>query len=216
MLAPSAWIYTNKILLVDYERPDLFAICLSSFFRNWLYAFSVRSLGADTNTLTLSIRESVSTFPLPKGNVSNAGLSAAILFQEKMVAWSEENECGVTDTLNAVNTPTCADPAINELRHLLASIDAEVAATYGWDDLKIDYDFREFKGGSASDTWRWAPTDDVTAELLNRLTILNRERFETNSIVSSNTATGKSAKRGRRKKSASAAVIGGLFDEDGQ
>jgi hypothetical protein len=216
MLAPSAWIYTNKILLVDAERPDLFAICLSSFFRNWLYAFSVRSLGADTNTLTLSIRESVSTFPLPKRSVSSAGLNAAMLFQEKMVAWSTDNECGLTDTLNAVNTPTCADPAINELRHLLASIDAEVAATYGWDDLKIAYDFREFKGGSANDPWRWAPTDDVIAELLVRLTTLNRERFETNSVASGNVATVTSTRRGRRKKSAPAAVLGGLFDEEGQ
>lgn len=212
MLASSDWIFTNKILLVGAERDDLFAICLSSFFRSWLYAFSVRSLGADTNTLTLSIRESVSTFALPIECVSNVGRSAAILFQETIVGWCAENECGLTDALNAVNTPNRADPAIIELRQLMATIDAEVAHAYGWDDIEISYDFREFKGRSANDPWRWAPSEDVITELLIRLATLNRKRFEAAANSSNGASTVMMPKRGRRAKVAPAGALGGLFD----
>lgn len=177
MLAPSDWIYTNKVLLIGYERADIFAVCLSSLFRNWLYAFSVRSLGADTNTLTLSIRESVSTFSLPNETVSETGCQSAIRFQEVAVAWSATHGCGLTDALNAVNTPSCDDPVINELRQLIASIDTEVVLAYGWADLGIAYGFHEFSGGSVNDPWRWALSDDTNNEILRRLTSLNRERY---------------------------------------
>lgn len=45
MLAPTDWIYTNKVLLIGAEREDLFAICISSFFRSWLEAYSGGNLG---------------------------------------------------------------------------------------------------------------------------------------------------------------------------
>lgn len=212
LMAPAEWIYTNKILLIDADRDDLFVICLSSFFRNWLYAFSVRSLGADTNTLTLSIREAVSTFALPNEMVSLAGQEHATRFQGVLVAWSDQNQCGLTDALNAVNTPGCNDPAICELRQIMAAIDAGVAQAYGWDDLDISYDFREFSGGSARDSWRWALSEDVTTELMHRLTELNRQRFEELSKMPANAP--RPVKRGRRSKAASSVDLDDLFAGD--
>ncbi|MGK0417281.1 MAG: hypothetical protein ACJAST_002374 [Halopseudomonas sp.] len=212
MLAPSDWIYTNKILLIGAERDDLFVICLSALFRNWLYAFSVRSLGADTNTLTLSIRESVSTFALPNESVSNRGCAMATRFQEVAVSWSVDHECGLTDTLNALNTPSCNDPSIIELRQIMASIDSEVALAYGWDDLDITYDFRDFSGGSANDTWRWALSEDITAELIRRLTELNKQRFE--KFSQAQDAEPGQAKRRRRSKVARPLPQEDLFSGD--
>ncbi|WP_203230046.1 Eco57I restriction-modification methylase domain-containing protein [Azotobacter chroococcum] len=212
MMAPSEWLYTNQVLLIEENRVDLFAICLSSFFRNWLYGFSVRSLGADTNTLRLSIREAVSTFALPNEMVSIAGRDHAAHFQDVLVAWSDENQCGLTDALNAVNTPSCNDPAVCELRQVLAAIDAEVALAYGWDDLDISYDFQEFSGGSARDSWRWALSKDVTTELMHRLTELNRQRFEELSLMPANAR--RPAKRGRRSKAASSVHLDDLFAGD--
>ena len=209
MMAATDWIYTNKILLIGADRDDLFIVCLSSFFRNWLYAFSVRSLGADTNTLTLSIREAVSTFTLPNETVSNFGRSYATRFQDVAVAWSAEHGCGLTDALNAVNTPSCNDQAIIELRQLMASIDTEVALAYDWNDLDITYDFREFSGGSARDPWRWALSEEVTAELMRRLTELNRQRFEELSLAEATAP--RPAKRGRRSKAAPPSPINDLF-----
>lgn len=209
LMAQTEWIYTNKILLIGADRNDLFVICLSSFFRNWLYAFSVRSLGADTNTLTLSIREAVSTFALPSETVSNIGRNNAARFQDILVAWSEKNRCGLTDALNAVNTPSCNDPDICELRQIMAAIDVEVALAYGWNDLDISYDFLAFSGGSPRDPWRWALSEDLTTELMHRLTELNRQRFEDLSLTSANEAS--PVKRGSRSKVASDQSVTDLF-----
>lgn len=137
-----------------------------------------RFVERDIRKVTLSIRESVSTFALPNEAVSNSGCAMATRFHEVVVAWSAEHECCLTDTLNAVNTPSCNDPSIIELCQLIASIDTAVALAYGWNDLDTTYDFRFFSGGSVNDPWRWALSEEVTAELMLRLTELNRQRFK--------------------------------------
>ena len=43
--APTEWIYTNKIVLVEEAHENVHAICLSSMFQIWLRNYSVRSLG---------------------------------------------------------------------------------------------------------------------------------------------------------------------------
>lgn len=196
VLAPSDWIYTNKVLLIGLERPDLYPICLSSLFRSWVYTYSVRSLGADTNTLTISIREAVSTFPLPANNVSQAGEGAATQFNRLAVEFSAAHGCGLTDVMNAIHSPDNTDATIAELRRLLSVIDTEVAAAYCWNDVDVTYDFREFEGGSANDKWRWALSADATATLLDRLVGLNRERFE----AAANANGGRRTSSGTRRR----------------
>lgn len=208
MLADSTWIYTNQVLLVATEREDMFSICLSSFFRAWLEHFCGGGLGV---TLRLSISESVAKYPVPSCEVSQAGIDAAKRFNDLAVAFSAANECGLTDVMNAIHTPSVADTTVVELRQLLADIDTEVVAAYEWDDIEITYDFREL-GGSVNDPWRWALSEDVTADLLERLAVLNRERFEA-AASSSGASTGTKSKRGRRSKAGSTAIVDGLFDE---
>lgn len=210
MLADSAWIYTNQVLLVSTEREDMFSICLSSFFRTWLERFCGGGLGV---TLRLSITESVAKYPVPSNEVSRAGIDAAKRFNDLAVEISAAHECGLTDVMNAIHTPGEEDATIVELRQLLVVIDNEVTAAYGWDALDIVYDFREIDGGSANDPWRWSLSSDLTADLLGRLTALNRERFEAASSSSSGAPTATKSKRGRRPKAASSATLDGLFGE---
>lgn len=174
MLARTDWIYTNNVLLIEITREDTFAICLSGFFRGWLTALSGGSYG---DRLTLSITESVSTFPLPERIVDPQGIDDAVRFNKLAVEFSASHDCGLTNVMNAVNSPNNSEQKIVELRRLLASIDAEVATAYGWNDLDMSYDFRVFGGGSINDPWRWALSDDIAAEILRRLIFLNKERY---------------------------------------
>jgi hypothetical protein len=176
MLAPSAWIYTNKVLLIGMVRDDIYAISLSTGFRAWLEKFSGGNLG---ETLSLSISESVAKYPVPERSVASAGV--------------------LTDVMNAIHSPNDSDATIVELRRLLSSIDAEVAAAYGWSDVDVTYDFRDFDGGSANDKWRWALSADATATLLDRLVTLNRERFE---AAANTNGGGRASSRTRRRASA--------------
>ncbi len=208
MLADSGWLYTNQVLLVANERPDMFPICLSAMFRTWLERYCGGGLGV---TLRLSISESVATFPLPVKRVARSGIEAAARFNALAVKFSIAHECGLTEVMNAMNAPSAADPMIVELRRLVAAIDEEVAAAYGWNDVEIAYDFRESREGSKNDAWRWALPDAVTAELLSRLVALNRERFEAESAPFGAAGAVMSTKGERRAKAAAAPVVGGLF-----
>jgi hypothetical protein len=209
MLAPSDWLYTNKVLLIGMERDDLYAISLSTGFRAWLERFSGGNLG---ETLSLSISESVAKYPVPSGEVPQAAINAAKRFNDLAVAFSAENECGLTDVMNAIHSPSVEDTTIVELRQLLADIDTEVVSAYGWDDLEINYDFRELGGGSGNDLWRWSLSQEANADLIERLTLLNRERFEA-AASSSGASTATKSKRGRRPKAAPSVILDGLFGE---
>lgn len=197
MLADSGWLYTNQVLLIGNERADMLSICLSATFRSWLERFCGGGMGA---TLRLSISESVAKFPVPSNAVSNAGVAAATRFNSLAVAYSAEHECGLTEVLNIINTPNAGDDAIVELRRLMAAIDIEVVAAYGWDDIEIGYDFREFKGGSVNDPWRWAAPNEVTTELLHRLTTLNHERVQEGASAGGAATAVTISQRGRRAK----------------
>jgi hypothetical protein len=179
MLAPSGWIYTNKVLLIGMERDDLYAISLSTGFRAWLEKFSGGNLG---ETLSLSISESVAKYPTPEQSVATAGMDAATQFNRLAIEFSATHGGGLTDVMNAIHSPDNADTTIVELRRLLSVIDVEVAAAYDWNDVDVAYDFREFGGGSTNDKWRWALSPEVTSVLLNRLVALNHERFEAAAI----------------------------------
>jgi hypothetical protein len=197
MLAPSGWIYTNKVLLIGMERDDLYAISLSTGFRTWLDRFRGGNLG---ETPSLSISESVAKYPVPEQSVATAGVEAATQFNRLAVEFSAAHSCGLTDVMNAIHWPDNADATIAELRRLLSVIDAEVAAAYGWNDVEVAYDFREFGGGSTNDKWRWALSANATSTLLEKLVALNRERFEAAS--SNSNGGGRTSSRTRRSTSA--------------
>lgn len=196
MLAPSDWIYTNKVLLIGMERDDLYAISLSTGFRAWLEKFSGGNLG---ETLSLSISESVAKYPVPEQSVATAGVEAATQFNRLAVEFSAANGCGLTDVMNAIHSPDNADATIAELRRLLPVIDVEVASAYGWNDVEVAYDFRAFDGGSANDKWRWALSADATSTLLDRLVALNRDCIE---VAANANGGGRTSPRTRRRVSA--------------
>lgn len=206
MLAPSGWIYTNKVLLIGMERDDLYAISLSTGFRAWLEKFSGGNLG---ETLSLSISESVAKYPVSEQRVATDGVEAATQFNRLAVEFSAAHGGGLTDVMNAIHSPENANATIVELRRLLSVIDAKVAATYGWDDVEVTYDFREFDGGSANDKWRWALSADVTATLLDRLVVFNRERFK---AATSANSGGRATSRARRRVSSEQAQPSLDFD----
>ena len=175
MLAPSEWIYTNKVILIGIDRGDELAITLSSFFRFWLDKFSGGRL---EGRLSLSISESIAKFPLPDGSVSVAGILAAQAFNTMAVQWSQDNTAGLTDMMNAIHSPDTNDHRITELRLRLNEIDVAVAVAFGWSDLDLSYDFIEQDADAARDKWRFQVSERMRANVLTRLVNLNRERSE--------------------------------------
>jgi hypothetical protein len=175
MLAPSNWIYTNKVALIGLTRQDLFAICLSSFFRSWIETFSG---GALRGWLTLSISESIVKFPLPKKVLAPAAIKAADQFNQELVGWCKDNGCGLTEAINAIYSPERSDATLNSLRTKLSLIDAAAANAFDWDDLDLTNEFREAPKMAGRPPWRYAVSEKTQRELMVRLLQLNRERYE--------------------------------------
>lgn len=175
MLAPSLWIYTNQVVLIEIDRGDEFAICLSSFFRSWLNEYSGGRL---EGRLRLSISESIAKFPLPEAAVSAAGVRTAQEFNDLAVQWSRDNNAGMTDVMNAIHSPDNSGPQVEELRRSFQEIDAAVTAAYGWDDLDLSYSFYEQDARASKDRWRFQISEAVREEILTRLLDLNRQRSE--------------------------------------
>jgi len=212
ILATSDAIYTNNVVLLEFSRPDALCICLSTAFRSWLAHFSGASYG---EIVKVSISGAIETFPAPTTHVSELGVIAAESFNSLSIELSKERNCGVTEVINAVNTPSENGLEVAELRRLMAVIDVEVVTAYGWSNANIHYDFREFSG-SANDSWRWALSEDVTVDFLGLLTTLNRERFESNERNADDSLVLNKPKRGRRENVPPAVAIRGLFDEVGE
>jgi len=191
LIATTAWIYTNKVAQISWNRPDLYAICLSSVFRDWLYYLSIRSLGADANTLQLSVSEAMLTFPLPAEEVSMKGISAAASFDHHARAWCRAETRGLTDLMNQVHSRECSDQRIAHIRTLLNTVDSEVVRAYDW--LEIDTSAC-FRGSDTSSQERWRVSDDSSAAIKQRLLALNEAQFKVQTTV-------RSGGRGRGRRS---------------
>lgn len=213
VIAPTEWIYTNKVLLVEISRDDVHAVCLSSMFRTWLRSYSRRSLGADKSTVTLSIGEALATFPLPANEVSVRGVAAARSFQETLVSWSQRNNRGMTDAMNAVHSSEVADTQIVEMRELLVRIDCEVAGAYGWTGLNLAHGFHEEVDPEGATIIRYGLAASETEQLLAALIALNRSQYEASSLGTRTASRGNHAKRGHRSNNSS--VQRTLFDNAG-
>lgn len=212
VLAPTEWIYTNKVVLVEEANANVHPICLSSMFQIWLRNYSVRSLGGDNNTLTLSVSEALATFPFPTGQVPEDAISAARDFQDTLVSWSRRNSTGMTDAMNAVHSSASHDAEIAAMRDLLERIDAGVADAYGWSDLDLTHGFQDNSDDGDVNSSHHGLDEQTRALVLAKLIELNREFYEATGPVSSVGNERSKPARGRRR----APVDVGLLFEDSE
>jgi hypothetical protein len=85
---------------------------------------------------------------------------------------------GLTALYNRFHTPADREPDIDRLRDLQVQIDQAVARAYGWDDLDLGHDFHEVPYLPENDRVRFTVSEEARIEILDRLSQLNRERYE--------------------------------------
>jgi len=175
MLADSNSIFTNKVLLIENNNPGMYAICLSSLFCGWLIRFGGGKL---EGRFQLSISEAVMKYPLPGQKISRDGIQASEKFNRLSVEYSATHRCGLTDVMNAIHATNKEDSTIVEFRRLLAIVNTQVAAAYGWDDLDFEHDFHAVPYLPEGDCVRFTISEATRVEVLRRLSELNRQRYE--------------------------------------
>lgn len=178
VIAPTRWLYTNQVVLVEAVRQDVHAICLSSMFQAWLHNYSLGSLGDNKALMRLSISEALATFPLPARPVAEAGVGAARAFQEVLVSWSETHDGGMTDAMNAVHSRDVTDEGTRKLRRLMAEIDREVALAYEWEADDLAHDFHDELDAEGAPVVRHGLAPLARDRVLAALIELNRDCYQ--------------------------------------
>lgn len=203
VVAPTDWIYTNMVALVEATREDTHAICLSSMLQAWLRNYSVRSLGRDNKTMRLSISEALATFPLPDREADREAVEAAEEFQKVLVAWSRRNSAGMTDAMNALHSHNTTDTEILRMRELLERVDAGIASAYDWSGLDLSHGFREEQDSDGGTVVRYGLTGAARDQALAKLIALNRRRYEAAAHARNDTPKSQARKGGNRVRASS-------------
>ena len=175
MLADSSWIYTNQVAVIPCERPDTFAICLSSFFTEWVVARQGAKFGVGA-TLRLSIREAFHTYPLPDECVSEDGNFAAQEFGDLASGWCSRASKGLTGFANVLGDPDNVDLDIVEARALLNAIDQAVVKVYDLDGVWEGRGFYQAPYIAAPNNLAYAVAPDARERILERLVLLNQSQ----------------------------------------
>lgn len=189
----NTFIMSEKICVFASDDAALLGILLSSFHVAWMYKTSttMRSVG-----LSYTPSRVFETFPRPEASLLGPvrtvaeelhGLRAQVMKREGM---------GLTELYNHIHNPESVLPGVAELRGLHEALDKAAAAAYGWNNLDMSHDFREVGYLPDNDNVRHTIAEPVRLEVLKRLTLLNKARFEQEQAAAASAAkTGKQRTR---------------------
>jgi hypothetical protein len=197
---PSAWVYTNKVIVFPITRRDTHSVLASSAFDLWSRLHG-GSLGAGR---TMKIASVVRTFPLP---LSESDGQHGSLHQRALYSACDARGQAITGVLNAVHDPDEHSTVITEVRETLAALNGSVLRAYGWGDLDARMHFR-----TTSEGVRYSLSEDVERAVVVRLHELNKERYEAEVAAGLHAA----AKKAAPKKKAALAPPGAptLFEDE--
>lgn len=166
---------------VFHEKAVVFTRCDDSF---WAYLFSnlveawVRSRSSTLGYgINFSPSDAIETLPIPSRlseGLNEIAASSLLLFGQIFAA----RNIGLTETMNLFHDPNSNLTEIERLRTLRAEADREVLTCYGWDDFRLAHDFYEVPYLPENDRVRYTISEEARAELLQRLSDLNKRRRE--------------------------------------
>jgi hypothetical protein len=120
-------------------------------------------------------------------------------------------QIGLTKLYNRFHNPEDNHKDIIEMRSLHQKIDEEVALQYGWTDLNLEHGFYEEDYLPENDRIRFTISEEARHNVLDRLVLLNKERYAKEQL--SKPIKAKSKPSQKPKKTAQPTPQIGLFDE---
>ncbi len=191
------------VKVVALEGADGFALLNSTIHETWARSYS-STLGS---TLKYMSSDAFETFPFPLdlSGLEDIGSRCNAHRQGIMQARQE----GLTKLYNRFHDPEEAAEDIERLRELHVEMDRAVADAYGWGDLDLGHSFHETKQGI-----RFTISEEARREVLDRLLLLNHERYAEEVEQGLHN---KKAKKGKAKKRTKPKADGGtsLFSDLG-
>ena len=199
------WIHSHQLKLFAFNDFGHFAAMQSSINDNWARKYS-SSLG---ETLRYSTSDSFDTFPFPSDISRLEDIGERYYAHRQGIMQSRQE--GLTKTYNRIHNPEESEEDIARLRELHVEMDRAVADAYGWGDLDLGHGFHETKQGV-----RHTISEEARREVLDRLLLLNHERYEQEVKQGLHDKKKKKAKPKKRTKPKAAGGTDSLLDSGGE
>lgn len=166
-------IISEAVCVFASSDAALFALLQSTVHRAWAYKMCSRM----RTDLRYTPSSAFDTFPRPTALHTELSKLGERLNNERAAAL-KERQIGLTALYNTLHNPENKDADILALRGLHADLDALAARAYGWDDLDMSHVFRTVAYLPDNDNLRHTLAEDTRLEIVRRLTLLNKERWE--------------------------------------
>ena len=171
-------VFAHKLAII---MPDSvkFAILSSTIFQEWARKTS-STMGYGIN---FSPSDSYETFPFPSSQLPKtdqekelaAGGQLLHIIRQSIM---RDRHYGLTQLYNDFHNPHCEGSGILSMRDMQKSLDYAMLAVYGWHGINLEHGFYPLPYLSPNDNIRYTISEPARIEILRRLAILNKQRFE--------------------------------------
>ena len=206
----TANVYNHKVKVYFIYNWAEFAALQSSLHQSWAF-WCCGKLGS--STLCYSTSAALETWPMPQFGSDAIQKSATISgerFHNHREITLKNRSIGMTEFYNNFHNIDCVENDFSVARALLVSMDNAVCTAFGWTDIDLGHDFHEVTYLPENDRVRFTISEEARLKLLRRLSELNRQRYQMETITNSRNANsdlGKSRAHRTRATSASAPTL---------
>lgn len=167
-------VFSDATVVFYLKRYRDFALLQSNFHAvfAWQHASRLK------HDLRYSPTDALEPFPLPDLESSEDIEVLGDRYHHARSAFMKNEGIGLTKLYNQFHNPAECDSRVIELRELHSEIDTSVAAAYGWDDIDLGHGFHEVPYLPEGGRLRFTISEVARVEILNRLAVLNRSRYE--------------------------------------
>lgn len=165
-------IFSDATAVIALDDGSSFALLNSSCVQAWVQKLA-SYIGM---TIRFTPSDCFETLPRPS-NILMLELLGSKLAELRAKLGAVE-KLGLSAIYNRFHSPSEMHRLISDLRSLHCEIDIAVACAYGWSDLNLEHGFHELPHLPEGDRVRFTISEVARAEVLRRLSELNRQRYE--------------------------------------
>lgn len=134
----NAWIPSDAVVIFSTDEYSVFGVLQSVFHQVWAERFSTTM----KNDLRYSISDSFDNFPFPDRDALNSIEDNAKSFYFNRRNILGEKKLSLRELQKLVDDHSCEDEVIKDFRRSIVFHNELVAKAYGFDDLDLEFDFR--------------------------------------------------------------------------
>ena len=171
-LAPKS-VFDQKLVVIKTDEYADFAVLCSHIHYVWVHARG----GKQRTDAVYTPSDVFEPYPFPHSDRERLEEIGG-RYNEVRAKIMAENGIGLTDLYNRFHDPSDSAPEITEMRTLHVEMDKVVRDSYGWADMDLLHGFYPQPYLPENDRIRYSMCESARLEVVRRLSLLNRERWQ--------------------------------------